>query len=200
MADSGSFTETSITQAPTTGPSTSTSGQITNAVWHSSEFYDDAVARWTNITREPGKSVTDPDNSTQGAVALATSASRQRPPVTAERVVGMRKWAGAITDISDGILTVELAPLDHEGPTLVADFELALLAPDDSYAQVGDVVYLTTRMVRGRWGHLEATSHLRLRRAGQWSAEELRKVLSQAAERSKAFERYENGPTRGRLS
>ncbi|WP_203711186.1 hypothetical protein [Asanoa siamensis] len=87
-------------------------------------------------------------------------------------VTGLKKWQGVITDIEDDVFTAELYPLDHEGPELMADFELRLLAPDDHDAQPGDVVYLTTRIVSDgpRFG---VTSLLRRRHTGVWTQRDL---------------------------
>jgi hypothetical protein len=157
--------------------------------------YEHSIANWTvGATQYPLKitsssQVTSPEQSE----ASSTVAFRTPPSGPNQHVVGLRKWVGVIQDIEDGVLTIELEPLDHEGPTLLGDFDLDLLAPDDAAAVPGDVVYLTTRMVRGRWGHKEVTSHLRLRRAGQWSREELRELHDQALDRSRSFERYVDG-------
>jgi hypothetical protein len=102
----------------------------------------------------------------------------------------MHKWAGSILSIEDGLLTAELYPLDHEGPALVADFDLELLAPDDSAAKPGDVIYLTTRLIEARWGHKEATTHLRLRRPGRWTESELNDIRKRAADKANIFARH----------
>jgi hypothetical protein len=78
--------------------------------------------------------------------------SNYRPLMAQERVLGMQKWAGSILAIEEDILTVELFPLDHDGPSLVADFDIRLLSPDQSLAKQGSVVYLTTRLIEDEWG------------------------------------------------
>jgi hypothetical protein len=109
---------------------------------------------------------------------------------TSELVVGLKKWVGVIREIGDGIFTAELTPLDHEGPQLLADFELRLLAPDDANVELGDVVYLTTRYVRNRSGYPTATTQLRLRRLGEWSPEQLAAIKKQAWHYAEELNRY----------
>lgn len=104
-----------------------------------------------------------------------------------ERVLGLRKWEGRITEISDGLLTVELTPADHDGPELVADFDTALLGPDSSSAAPGDILYLTTRTIRDASGYLYQTSSLKLRRPGPWGEGELGEIREAAQRRAELF-------------
>jgi len=109
---------------------------------------------------------------------------------TGELVVGLKKWAGVVREIGDGIFTAELTPLDHEGPQLLADFELRLLAPDDDNVEEGDVVYLTTRYVRSRSGYPTATTQIRLRRLGEWSSDQLSALREEAQRHAEELSRY----------
>lgn len=104
-----------------------------------------------------------------------------------ERVLGLRKWEGRITEISGGLLTVELTPADHDGPELVADFDVGLLGPDSSSAAPGDILYLTTRTIRDASGYPYQTSSLKLRRPGQWGEDELREIQEVAQRRAEFF-------------
>jgi hypothetical protein len=110
--------------------------------------------------------------------------SPQRNP---ERVVGLLRWEGQILEISDDLLTVGLAPADHDGPELVADFDASLLGPDSNYATPGDIIYLTTRTVRNVNGYPYQTSSLKLRRPGVWSEQELREIRNIAKEQAEFF-------------
>lgn len=104
-----------------------------------------------------------------------------------ERVVGLKRWEGQILEISDGLLTVELTPADHDGPELVADFDASLLGPDSNHAVPGDIIYLTTRTVRNANGYPYQTSSLKLRRPGVWSEQELREMRDAAKEQAEFF-------------
>jgi hypothetical protein len=95
-------------------------------------------------------------------------------------ITGLKKWVGIIQSIDDGMFTAELSPIGHEGPDMLADFELELLMPDVSFVAPGDVVYLTTRYVKARRGYPTATTQIRLRRLGQWSDEELAEIKRRA--------------------
>jgi hypothetical protein len=111
-----------------------------------------------------------------------TSASR--PEMRSQPILGMQKWVGSITAIEDDILTAELFPFDHDGPSLVADFDLGLLSPDESLAMPGGVIYLTTRIIDAGWGQKTATTQLRLRRPWHWSRQDLNEILAQARRRA----------------
>jgi hypothetical protein len=99
-----------------------------------------------------------------------------KPRSSGEVVVGLKRWEGRILEISDGLLTVELTPSDHDGPELVADFDVDLLGPDSSSAGPGDIIYLTTRTVRDTTGYPYQTSSLKLRRPGPWGEDELSEI------------------------
>lgn len=104
-----------------------------------------------------------------------------------ERVIGLKKWEGSILEVGDGLVTVELTPFDHEGPELVADFDAYLLGEDADSVAPGDVVYLTTRTVKGSHGHPYRTSSLKLRRPGRWSEQELQAIDAAAKEQAGFF-------------
>lgn len=104
-----------------------------------------------------------------------------------DRVVGLKRWTGLIQEVADGLLTVELKPTDHQGPTFHAEFELSLLAPDEEEARPGDVVYLTTRFVQPSSGYKTVTTQLRLRRTGQWSEKEVAEITELASQQAAYF-------------
>jgi hypothetical protein len=95
-------------------------------------------------------------------------------------VVGMHKWAGEIIEIEDDVLTADFVPVDQDGPTFTADFDLKLLGPDRRLAKPGGTVYLTTRFIEGDSGYPEAMTNLRLRRPRRWSARELADTVRRA--------------------
>lgn len=126
------------------------------------------------------------------AVSLSTAPSGQpgntvRSSQRPRRVTGLRRWEGRIQDISDGLLSVELIPADHEGPPLVADLRAELLGPDLNSARPGDIVYLTTRMVYWTGRYPTETSSLKLRRPGPWDAGELQEIHEAARQDAEFF-------------
>ncbi len=138
-----------------------------------------------------GISTTGMPSSAPSATSPTTSAD-QKP--ASELVTDLKKWTGVIQEIDDCLFTAELSPLDHEGPVLLADFQLKALAPDDANVDVGDIIYLTTRYVSGYDGHGRGyntvTTQMRLRRIGRWSQEELRHIEGQAKQDAEEFDRY----------
>jgi hypothetical protein len=141
----------------------------------------------TNINPEAegAKSITLTEPGISNSFGFPATTSWTVPTVSSqhpgnELVTGLKKWVGVILHVEAGLLTAELSPLDHEGPALLADFDLELLAPDDEGVSAGDVIYLTTRYVRGYdhggRGYNTATTQVRLRRMGQWSQKELTEI------------------------
>ena len=123
--------------------------------------------------------------SAETGIGQSKQGSTSRP--SGEVVVGLRKWEGHIFEISDGLLSVELTPSDHDGPELVADFDMDLLGPDSSSAEPGDIIYLTTRTVRDATGYPYQTSSLKLRRPGPWGEDELCEVQEIAKWQAELF-------------
>ncbi len=110
--------------------------------------------------------------------------------IVSARIAGMQKWEGRVLEVLEGVITAELSPLDHEGGTLLADFDADLLTPDDEVVQAGDIVYLTVRTVSERGAYKTKTSALRLRRIGKWSEEELTVARNRARQRLESFQNY----------
>ena len=157
---------------------TPTSEASTTAFGLPDDYYSRGSWRWQH----------DMDNTGTSATPGAERNRRASPSRRAtERVVGLRRWEGRILEISDGLLTVELIPSDHEGPDLVADFNAELLGPDSISVVSGDIVYLTTRTVRDATGYPYQTSSLKLRRPGPWDEQELREIQAVAKEQADFF-------------
>lgn len=116
-------------------------------------------------------------------------------PTGTSRIIGLQKWAGQIHSVESGLFTVELLPLDHDGPVLFADFDLRLLAPDERKAKPGAIVYLTTRMIQGDSGRVEAVTNVRLRHPRRWSRDELNEVKRRGRDRARSFAKYANRGT-----
>jgi hypothetical protein len=114
----------------------------------------------------------NPADDTAGALAHFGEARS-----TAMGVVGLHRWEGRVIEIEGDIFAAELYPLDHDGPELVADFDLDLLAGDGDEILPGTRFYLTTRIIEYN-GRKDVTSSLRLRRLGRWKDTDLRQVRS----------------------
>jgi hypothetical protein len=159
----------SANPAPSSSVDTSASTEEINAL----------SERWLMLNRagisQIGSNLQQHD--TSGGVGGVASSPPRRPN---QLVTGLKKWVGIIRDIDDGMFTAELSPIDHEGPDMLADFELELLASDASLVTPGDVVYLTTRYVKDRLSYPIATTQIRLRRLGQWSDGELAEIKRRA--------------------
>jgi hypothetical protein len=136
--------------------------------------------------RNPGKGWTpdatlpEPDVQSTGAVpALAPNPGRREPPLglTSPKIAGMEKWQGVITEVGEDEFTAELVPIDHDGPTVVAEFDLAAVTPSevDDFV-VGASFYLAVRTVDNPGRGRSLTSVLRLRRLGVWTVKELDEV------------------------
>lgn len=103
------------------------------------------------------------------------------------RIWGVKKWSGIILKIVDGLMTVELTPLDHDGSSFQANFELQALSPDEENVRPGDVVYLTTKMIRSSGYGTTVAAELRARRVGVWTNRELVEIERLARERADYF-------------
>lgn len=99
-----------------------------------------------------------------------------------EPITGFHKWEGRIVEIADGAFTAELVPLEiGGGRALYGDFELELLGSEE--VDVGDLIYVTSRMVQVRPGVPPTkTLSVRLRRVGNWTPEQVEAVNQRAAE------------------
>lgn len=101
------------------------------------------------------------------------------------RISGLNRWTGRIVHVEEDMFTAELTPAEH-GPTVLGDFSAQNLAPDTPV--VGDLVYVTARLVVGPWGFTSTTAGVRLRRLGRWSQAEVDSVESRAEENYLAIE------------
>jgi hypothetical protein len=118
--------------------------------------------------------------------ALASVRRLQKPFAPgAYRVSGLDSWTGKITEIEGDVFTAELVP-DRDGQTVLADFTRDQIG--NEVVEVGDIVYLTVRMVRGFSGYTNRTSSIRLRRLGAWTREEVEAQKVRAAETVVALE------------
>ncbi|WP_270889981.1 hypothetical protein [Pedococcus sp. 5OH_020] len=108
-----------------------------------------------------------------------------------ERVTGMQRWEGQVLGVEVDYFTAELVPLDHEGPTVHADFDRSLVAESDrELLAPGAPFYCNVRTVIGDGGQPIRTSTLAMRRLGIWSQQVLDEALRAARERAQALERF----------
>lgn len=114
--------------------------------------------------------------------ALSTSPTI-RPTLPDERVSGMRKWEARVLEVEDGLATLELCDAASGEPPVLADFDMALFAPDSP--EPGDVAYVTTRTVIGRFGQPHTTAAVRLRRLGRWTSPEVEALQERARDAHK---------------
>lgn len=138
-----------------------------------------------------------PRQSTSSAATRTVEGNNSDNSSNTSRVVGLKKWAGQVQSVHNEVLTVHLHPVDHDGPSLSADFDIALLAPDEAAVRQGAVVYLTTRMVQSQSGRIEAMTQLRLRRLRRWSKEELEEIMRLSRARARKFANHANRTPRG---
>lgn len=109
----------------------------------------------------------------------------------AVRIAGMRKWEGYVEQVSDADFTAELTPLDHDGPVVLADFDLDTISPSDRAEIVpGASFYLAVRTVdrpgRGR----SHTSSINVRRLGIWSSQVIQDLRARGRDAFTASERF----------
>ena len=84
-------------------------------------------------------------------------------------------------DVDVDIFTAEISALDagDDAVPVYADFEKDLLKPD--LVEVGDIVYVTARMVDpGRGFSPSKTLSVRLRRIGNWNESEVSEIVEKA--------------------
>lgn len=123
-----------------------------------------------------------PDSSTK--MPSPYFARSRRPPFlsdAAPRITGMRKWQGYIHAVSeDGSeFTAELIPLDNDGPSVVAEFDMERVAEADREDMLpGASFYFAARTVDGPTGRA-LTSSIRVRRLGRWTAEDVAGIAEQ---------------------
>ena len=184
------------TQTQRASAATETSAGFSNTVNTLSPLSptDRAVESW-RANQEIGPSNTG-DTFNVAVSQSAGTTSTFKPDMRPNRILGIRKWIGTILAIEDGLLTAEMFPFDHDGPALVTDFELRLLAPDQALAAPGGIVYLTTRTISDDWGQETATTQLRLRRPWRWTQEELGEILSGARKKAHILLGYARRRTR----
>ncbi|WP_253758387.1 hypothetical protein [Hamadaea flava] len=136
------------------------------------------------------KDVDDLTSAEEPLSEIPSTFAPARGDAARELVVGMQKWHGRILQLEDSIVTVELSPLDHQGPKLQADFALDLLSPNEDEVRPGDLVYLTVRTVVGSGGRKTQTSTLTPSLPGRWTDVEVAKINEAAEERLRGLEQF----------
>lgn len=106
-----------------------------------------------------------------------------RPLPTSFRVSDLKTWTGRVIEVDEDLFTAELSPGERTpGGDVLADFSRDLVVDEDEPLQVGDVIYVTTRMVRAPHGGRSETSSVRLRRPGKWTDEDVARLSSRASD------------------
>jgi hypothetical protein len=145
----------------------------------SSSGADQRINNETNVSQDVRAIHTLPRNAPHASVARdvlrALGPTRLSSNSSTIRVAGLKTWSGRVVTVDGDIFTAEISPIDHTGPTVFADFRTHLLSSqtDSGEAAIGDIFYLTVRMIRDRGRLVSSTSSLRLQRVGYWQQEEL---------------------------
>lgn len=106
------------------------------------------------------------------------------------RLQGMQKWEGRVLCFDDETFTAELAPT-HQGPTLEADFDRAVIPDSDlELLSEGAIFYMTVRTIGERGGRRTRTSSLRFRRLGAWNEQELLAMKEAASKEVASFDQF----------
>lgn len=125
-----------------------------------------------------------------------SGAARTTPVAAASvgeiRVAGMHKWQGRIIEVGEDTFTAELRPMYETGPDFHADFDIARLTDGDDResVKVGDIFYVTVRIVKDAGAHSTQTSSLRLKRIGKRSEEEISSIHAAAKRMKESIDRY----------
>jgi hypothetical protein len=144
------------------------------------EHLDTAVV--TDGTVPTGNTTSVPTQTGQpepGVSTLSTSPAQVRP-VGLAQITGLDKWEGKVLEVEGDIFTAELFPIDREGISITADFDLELLGSDAATIVPGDVFYLSVRTVKAYGMRPARTENLRLRRLGRITPEEVQAAYAKA--------------------
>jgi hypothetical protein len=141
-----------------------------------------------SLTIEESRAETEPSSRRRDSDTLTSTLAIKKPQLVPEPILEIKKWTGVILAATEGVLTVELRPSDHEDQALEADFDAGLLGPDSAVIRPGDVIYVTTSYIRGKWSYPKAMTELRMRRLGQWSEAEISEIEELARHRALQFQ------------
>lgn len=117
--------------------------------------------------------------------------ARRAPRSTGERpevqIEGLRAWSGRVIAVEPDYFVAEVHPeRGTAGAPIVADFEEGLLG---RAAVVGDLFYMTKRIVETADGRRLTHRSIALRRLGRWHADELAALREQARARAARVQR-----------
>ena len=133
----------------------------------------------------------DPSLSSGGAAESESDAtqrsSKQRTATprraTQYRVSGLSTWSGRVIEVDGDFFSAELEPdASTPGGPVVADFRIALLDEPDGTLKAGDLIYVTSRLVRSPPGQKNETSSVRLRHLGRWTSEDVEAIRAEGDE------------------
>ena len=117
----------------------------------------------------------------RNSTELRLSRELPRSLPTTFRISNLRTWTGRVIEADDELFSVILTPdSGTPGDVVIADFDRSLVVDETETLGVGDVVYVTTRMIRGAHGGRSETSSVRLRRPGNWTQEDVDRIRARA--------------------
>lgn len=109
------------------------------------------------------------------------------------RIVGMSKWTGRIVsvDLEQRLFTAEIRSetAGTANEVLLADFTVDVLG-DDEPLEAGDLIYVTSRVVRRKGNLRTTTTSVRRRRLGRWTSEQVETQQTAATARLKQAEEH----------
>lgn len=127
---------------------------------------------------------------TAGSTLVAVPGERVLPTSTTRpevQVEGLRTWSGRVIAVEAHFFTAEVTPeRGTTGAPIIADFEEGLLGRS---AVVGDLFYMTKRVVESPDGRRVTHRSIALRRLGRWRADELDALREQARARAARIQR-----------
>ncbi|WP_295839823.1 hypothetical protein [uncultured Microbacterium sp.] len=108
----------------------------------------------------------------------------KRTTVNEYRVSGLATWTGRVVEVDGEVFTAELIPDQHTpGVPMLADFMMSDVDGGREKIVEGDVIYVTVRNVRFAEKALpHKTTSIRLRRLGNWKAEDVDDAVRAAEE------------------
>lgn len=174
-----------ITLRPPRADSTATS--VGGTIWNLEAarpggMVDDRPGPISVDDRQTGK--------TAGSTLVAVPGERVMTPPTTRpdvQVEGLRTWSGRVIAVEPQFFTAEVTPeRGTAGAPVIADFEKDLLG---RAAVVGDLFYMTKRVVETPDGRRVTHRSIALRRLGRWRADELEALREQARARAARIQR-----------
>lgn len=176
-------------ETATRSDSSVSGGTMSAAVQNAAESRRRQMSRLANtppVTPQSNSRPASAESSTRSTADGGAAQRGQRLPPGSVRVAGLESWTGRIVELENDVFTAELQPSEG-GTRVLADFDKSSLA-GEPVVSVGDVIYVTVRTVVARSGHLSRTSSVRLRRVGNWTAADIDRHKTKAADLRRKLE------------